>query len=85
MSMPVEETVIAEWYAKLIRRPMGDDTTEDVVRACLAGMFYTAASLVENWEVDAGQFSEVERITLAIQKCGWDEEFVLRLSKKGEA
>lgn len=75
-----EETVIAEWSAEIFK-PHKDDTVESVTRMCLAGLFITAGHLIQDYDVDATKFQEAEKITLAFQKAGWNEAFVLRLTK----
>lgn len=75
-----KEVVIAQWVSGLIPDPMGDDTVETVTRAMLAGLFYTAARLVETWDINPVQFQAVEKITLAVQTAAWNKQFVLRLS-----
>lgn len=79
--MKAEETVIAEWFTDTIPRPYGDDTVESITRAMFAGLFYTAAKLIEHYDIDAAKFREVEKITLSLRTLRWDKEFILRLTK----
>lgn len=48
---------------------------------CLAGLFHTAQVLVQDYDLDAVRFQEVEEITLSLRVSGWDKEFILRLTK----
>ena len=81
--VPDKETVIVEW-AREIPPTYGGETEEEITKIMLAGLFYTASRLVETWDFDGVQFRDFDKITLAVQKSGWDEEFVLRLTKLTE-
>lgn len=68
-------------YSADLKPPMRVEDDEEYTRLILSELFYVAARLVRDTD---RKLNELNRLTLELETCGWDQRFVLKLEKVEE-
>lgn len=75
--MKIETKTLVAYSADL-KAPAQVEDDEEYTRLVLSELFYTAARLVRDTD---RKLNELNRLTLELETCGWDQKFVLKLEK----